>query len=57
MQQIYANLLKITKNASSFVNWFLFGLLYLVELSLVHQTSTQNLESLLHMLIIVIYAN
>ena len=57
MQQIYANLLKITKNASSFVNWFLFGLLYLVELSLVHQTSTQNLEILLHMLIIVIYAN
>ena len=55
--QIYANLLKITKNASSFVNWFLFGLLYLVELSLVHQTSTQNLEILLHMLIIVIYAN
>ena len=50
MQQIYANLLKITKNASSFVNWFLFGLLYLVELhvSLVHQTSTQNLEILLH---------
>ena len=42
---------------SSFVNWFLFGLLYLVELSLVHQTSTQNLEILLHMLIIVIYAN
>ena len=58
MQQIYANLFKITKNASSsFVNWFLFGLLYLVEQSLVRQTSTQNLEILLHMLIIVIYAN
>ena len=57
MQQIYANLFKITKNASSFVNWFLFCLLYLVELSLVRQTSTQNLEILLHMLIIVIYAN
>ena len=49
MQQIlYANLFKITKNTSSFVNWFLFDLLYLVELSLVHQASTQNLEILLH---------
>ena len=63
IMQIYAtNLGKFrqnhTKNASSsFVNWFLFGLLYLVELSLVRQTSTQNLEILLHMLIIVIYAN
>ena len=57
MQQIYANLFKITKNtSSSFVNWFLFGLLYLVELSLVRQSSTQNLEILLHLLI-VIYAN
>ena len=56
MQQIYANLFKITKNTSSFVNWFLFGLLYLVELSLVRQGSTQNLEILLHLLI-VIYAN
>ena len=55
MQQIYANLFKIT-NSSSFVNWFLFGLLYLVELSLVRQASTQNLEILLHLLI-VIYAN
>ena len=55
--QIYS---KSQKNASSsFVNWFLFGLLYLVELILVRQTSTQNLEILLHtcMLIIVIYAN
>ena len=53
MQQIYANLFKITKNtSSSFVNWFLF----LVELSLVRQASTQNLEILLHLLI-VIYAN
>ena len=58
MQQIYANLFKITKNtSSSFVNWFLFGLLYLVELSLVRQASTQNLEILLHNLLIVIYAN
>ena len=32
---IYANLFKFTKNAS-FLNWFWFGLLYLVELSLVH---------------------
>ena len=57
MQQSYANLFKITKTtSSSFVNWFLFGLLYLVELSLVRQASTQNLEILLHLLI-VIYAN
>ena len=52
MQQIYANLFKITKNtSSSFVNWFLFGLLYLVELSLVRQASTQNIRNF------VIYAN
>ena len=57
MQQIYANLFKITKILLlHFVNWFLFGLLYLVELSLVRQASTQNLEILLHLLI-VIYAN
>ena len=61
MIQIYATKLckfiQITKNtSSSFVNWFLFGLLYLVELSLVRQASTQNLEILLHLLI-VIYAN
>ena len=47
MQQIYANLFKITKNTSSFLNWFLFGLLYLIELSLVRQASTQNLEFIL----------
>ena len=52
--QIYSKSQKNT--SSSFVNWFLFGLLYLVELSLVRQASTQNLEILLHLLI-VIYAN
>ena len=56
MQQMYANLFKITKIPLHFVNWFLFGLLYLVELSLVRQASTHNLEILLHLLI-VIYAN
>ena len=57
MQQIYAKFIQNHKNtSSSFVNWFLFGLLYLVELSLVRQASTHNLEILLPLLI-VIYAN
>ena len=50
IMQIYAtNLCKFIQNHKkylffiTFVNWFLFGLLYLVELSLVRQASTQNL--------------
>ena len=52
--QIYSKSQKMPLHLSTD---FYLGLLYLVELSLVHQTSTQNLEILLHMLIIVIYAN
>ena len=50
--QIYS---ESQKNALSFLSRILFGLLYLVGLSLVHQIYTQNFEILLHSLIMVIY--
>ena len=57
MQQIYANLFKITKKIPLLhLSTDFICLLYLVELRLVRQASTQNLEILLHLLI-VIYAN
>ena len=61
IMQIYAtNLWKFIQNHKKYLFFIcqliLFGLLYLVELSLVRQASTQNLEILLHLLI-VIYAN
>ena len=56
---IYAHLFKFTKNASSpsFLDRFRFWLFYLVELSWLHKTSTQNFEILYNSLIIIIYVN
>jgi hypothetical protein len=56
---IYANLFKFTKNASSpsFLDRFWIWLFYLVELSWLHKTCTQNCEILLHSLNIIIYVN
>ena len=51
---IYSN---SQKNAFSFLDRFRFRLFYLVELSWLHKTSTQNFEIVYNSLIIIIYVN